>query len=822
MTALNDFYVQAAAVPPPNRRWCVGAGYYLYDQVRSGFAMSTAKSRILSVPQYANGLSSAGLTTSFNAIDDVGPVAVAVADFYVDPAGSDTADGQTPATAFRTLSKLQASLPAGKTAALKRGGRWRETFTIPADGVTISAYGPNPSLDADGYVTNAPVIDGGELVTGWSPYAGGVSDSLYTDDFAGASGASIATTVPEVGAGTWSIVLAGPTLLLSSDGMVRRGATAGTYQAALSTVAANPSYSAQMLVKAKSFLGTSDVAFLAMHANPSGQGHDSFLYAGPVHSSSGTVTAVRVGYYDHGANTIIQDVPATITLGNTYTVRVELDADNAIMRTYLDGSLIHTYDYSATFHGTFRSAPGQVELRLGGASTPAGADATGFQVDSLDMGPVGAPGTPVNTYQAALATDPMIVDLNGVYAPSGAGVNLLADGEYAWKSGTLYVRRNAGQPTNSMVVAGARNNAIIGGVRANITLQDIALEHTRDNAVTFTGGSGLTIRRVMAQITSGGAGNNGCVSVLSHAGFTFDQCIFRNCGADGVYMSACPNHTVTGNRLGPFNGPNADAVQHDSATGASVNGTYHGNTMIGSATSPKGLLILFGDDYLIENNYFEGGRNFHIACFGNRVVVRDNMHYNLRAAIANTGGAFEITDNSPTNVTDYQVYRNVFVDCDPAINVWGATNSTGQRANIRFWANTIANVNVAPTQWQVNLQSPVAGEFKDNILWDATAAHKALKLASVIAAQTWVSDYNDLGPEGANFVSYAGTLYATLAAYAAGKSQDAHSITADPLFVNQGGHATDGSDYVLQVGSPARGTGIAVAGVVTSLNIGAK
>ncbi|NBB63345.1 hypothetical protein GVN18_29175 [Pseudomonas sp. ODNR1LW] len=61
---------------------------------------------------------------------------------YVDPRGSDSADGLSPDTAWATLGKVAAStLPAGVHILLRRGGIWSETLSPPSAWCTIGAYG---------------------------------------------------------------------------------------------------------------------------------------------------------------------------------------------------------------------------------------------------------------------------------------------------------------------------------------------------------------------------------------------------------------------------------------------------------------------------------------------------------------------------------------------------------------------------------------------------------------------------------------------------------------------------------------------------------
>ncbi len=92
--------------------------------------------------------------------------------FHVDPAGEDTADGLTPATAWKTLAKVaaqQGSLQPGDLVLLKRGATFRESLNFSRSGasgrpIVIGAYGVGPR----------PVISGGRLLRGFTPHGGGI------------------------------------------------------------------------------------------------------------------------------------------------------------------------------------------------------------------------------------------------------------------------------------------------------------------------------------------------------------------------------------------------------------------------------------------------------------------------------------------------------------------------------------------------------------------------------------------------------------------------------------------------------------------------
>lgn len=87
--------------------------------------------------------------------------------YYVDPAGSDAADGLTTGTAWQTLSKVNGfSFSAGDRVLFKRGSTYRGATSpmiqVSSSNVTFGDYGTGAK----------PIISGGDLVTGWSLASG--------------------------------------------------------------------------------------------------------------------------------------------------------------------------------------------------------------------------------------------------------------------------------------------------------------------------------------------------------------------------------------------------------------------------------------------------------------------------------------------------------------------------------------------------------------------------------------------------------------------------------------------------------------------------
>lgn len=84
--------------------------------------------------------------------------------YYVDPAGSDTNDGITPATAYATVTKAASSVQSGGRVRLKCGSTFREMPDFSTKtGITISNY----------FSGKRPIISGKDVVTTFTAYSGG-------------------------------------------------------------------------------------------------------------------------------------------------------------------------------------------------------------------------------------------------------------------------------------------------------------------------------------------------------------------------------------------------------------------------------------------------------------------------------------------------------------------------------------------------------------------------------------------------------------------------------------------------------------------------
>jgi hypothetical protein len=84
-------------------------------------------------------------------------------DWYVDSVtGDDANTGKSKSQAFQTLAAVSAVIAAGDKIGLARGSHWREQLTVSVNNVSLVAYGNG----------DRPIIDGSELMTGWSKTSG--------------------------------------------------------------------------------------------------------------------------------------------------------------------------------------------------------------------------------------------------------------------------------------------------------------------------------------------------------------------------------------------------------------------------------------------------------------------------------------------------------------------------------------------------------------------------------------------------------------------------------------------------------------------------
>jgi hypothetical protein len=199
--------------------------------------------------------------------------------------------------------------------------------------------------------------------------------TISSDTFTGAAGTLLSSRSGEIGA-TWSAYEAPPTTaVLSNENRVRRNGVSGT-QYTTSGVPPSADYSVQADIVIKSVL-SDDAAGVAARAVAG----DDFYFA-RLRRQGGT-TAWELVKIDAGIATALATAPATVSAGQTHTVKLSVVGSRLTM--WVNGSVI-----AATNDASFTAA-GKAGLRLGfTGATPAPTDTTGLHMDNFVATPLAA------------------------------------------------------------------------------------------------------------------------------------------------------------------------------------------------------------------------------------------------------------------------------------------------------------------------------------------------------------------------------------------------------------------------------------------------
>jgi hypothetical protein len=202
------------------------------------------------------------------------------------------------------------------------------------------------------------------------------------------------------------------------------------------------------------------------------------------------------------------------------------------------------------------------------------------------------------------------------------------------------------------------------------------------------------------------------------------------------------------------------------------NGVISGNTITnwgGPYGENSGLYVDGAHDVVIENNFLNGGTVGLVVsveqpgAVTENIIVRKNVVKNALKSYyigASAGGG---------NTNNSRFVHNV-----------GVTTTTGKSSNYYLGQGSglIAKNNIS--------------------YWAASGNFYMLENGWNLTTSVTL-DYNDYYPASGVTYWYGNNAgaFSTFAAYSAGKSQDLHSITSDPLFTS-----VSGNDFTLQSGSP--------------------
>jgi len=171
------------------------------------------------------------------------------------------------------------------------------------------------------------------------------------------------------------------------------------------------------------------------------------------------------------------------------------------------------------------------------------------------------------------------------------------------------------------------------------------------------------------------------------------------------------------------------------------------------------ILASLGTGGTFENNYC------HTAKVGISVSQNDAIIRYNKCKDCGTSGGIKFSGT----ITGIECYYNIIINCDQGFYIDDTT------------ANIYNNSVYGDSQGRAFRVVSLAGNVKNNIFY-ATSYSQNVMLCTTPGALTMSN--NVYYPEGANFISYGGNNYSTLAAYQSGESQDANSIKDDPVFID--------------------------------------
>ncbi len=712
--------------------------------------------------------------------------------YYVDSVGGlDSNTGTDSSHPWQTVAKVNSSsFTHGDSILFKRGDVWREELTVPSSGINgdpiiFGAYGTgdNPKLNGSALIDNAS----------FSPYS--INQPLLysvtpgNDQHDGVTRNYREVITPSTGSNNNNIklkftasasanwVIAGVSIGAQSSGNAATSLTRATFGGS-NGVTINAGTTA-----------TSDSINFPVTAGTSYLVHVYMTARNMKYNASGTT------YYDANAGdeTLITS-PSGSQLNSSGAYGIVTAIIGDFSQTIWSSASLPSYSISSlTSSGTTAtattpsahelSAIGSQYITVSGAS-PAGyngtvavtvTDATHFTY-TISAG-LSSPATGTITYTRV---GPLLMWENNVFLNEQSSIVACGvPGSWYWDGTTLYVNGyNQDNPATNGKTYEVGHLAY--GIFDN---QKNYLEIKNIDTTESYGGSDSTGN------VSTGSGMSGIVLEGSYS-VVHDLVSYHNARHEFAFYSGSTNNLAYNLTL------------HDdlTTTPVSIFGTGTANNTLQNST------IYSTEAACASGLYSNGLLIFHGTAHGNTVQNNDfNVSGTNPSMIINTYDA-----GSDSNVFRYNyihgtfqrafklngvnsdsIYGNIIAAqsaiINPTFDIISASGTT-------IYNNTIIG---SSSQYGINLTTSPNTLVKNNIFYGP-------KAISVDAGSEtgFVSDYNLFyNASGSSWV-WGATTYATLADWRTNSSQDAHSLNADPVFVNPA------SDFHLQSTSPAIDAGV--------------
>lgn len=441
--------------------------------------------------------------------------------------------------------------------------------------------------------------------------------------------------------------------------------------------------------------------------------------------------------------------------------------------------------------------------------------------------------TPTNTWSIAMTPafgNVTAVNVNGTFYPKAASQAALVVGQFFWASNVLYLCLVGGSTSMAGFVIeanGTRSNVFATTTGGSYTFRQMWFEGGTNGTVIMQNNTSAS-QYQSCRFGHGGATTSVGLLFLQaglNTGNTINDCLFENGITDCLFINDNPSTVVSYTTFRSLYGSVSDHIQFGGSSGGSglsvVHHCYH--TVQNDTGSTKGCIVVSGNltsgAFTFRDNFMDGGN--YAASMGNAADTGQNNHQILRnIGVNQLAGSSVGTFGQGCAGDGWSWLFNVSLNSAvTGLNLFGTVNHTHCTiVNNTFYGYALRGLTSGSGT------DKISGTVEDNIVYGAASTSNQMRLVDGVSAQALVSDYNDIGPVKAAFVSYNGTTYSTLALYQAGASQDAHSITGDPLlnvasnrtaqFGQQSAPITATfADVAPTALSPARRAGLTVVGV---------
>jgi hypothetical protein len=678
-----------------------------------------------------------------------------VANFYVASAahgGSDAAAGSIIAP-WATIAKVTGStFSAGDSVSFNRGDVWREQLTVPSAGsagnlITFGAYGSGV----------LPIVTGADLATAWTQDA---VTPLSTSTFE--SGSPDAWWSSSLGAG------GSDDTVVFKTGAHSRLFNSGTDNAKEWIGATNTNYA--------ELTGwwRLDTASTATTGNKT----RILKFEGSTwNGASGVTVVVDKSGAQYRLSISIGGATGTtfnIATNTWYFLRACVTANGGAStdhaELYVDGTV------RSTLTGKSFTTPVNANMSFGAFAN----NASGFKINFDDVNVYASDSTVLPArWFATVTTQPKVVIVSralGTLAGSAAAVS--SAGQWFWGSNLLYVYSVA-DPGATAIEAAKRTGVVAYNAKDYIKLQNLQIEGCNDAVVAGIevehGSTGWQLDGVLSQFhnksgaffdSTGGIVTNSAFNYNGYIGIDFDSGAGM-VGTDitahhnvicGVYLGAIfpTANGCTFTRLACYSNVGHGFELDNANTTIVQDSQFYANGFNGIWVTNVGNVngAIFRRNVIRHN----GDCGLRVDASSNQNV---SAQYNLMYGNVNQGLYF--LGGSPTNTA----YNNVLVGNGVGLQVSGAST---------------------------------AATIKNNVSQDNTT-----EVVISAGVGTVTLDYNDwFHTAGGNFLNWKGTA-SGFSAWKTNSSQDAHSISADPLFVS-----LVTPDFRLGPTSPAINAGVSV------------